>query len=155
MRDTELIAELAARLDREIPEVESMLDAFGQIVADRLADNDIVALEGWGQFELKKKAERYSADAESGKCGKLDRSGGSHASAGQPWWTGTCGVGAPDAVRIIVGKIHPHLQGESENPGECSASKRSPTNVQRRGRSGGNRRDGCGQGLWTRPLYPI
>ena len=64
MRDTELIAELAARLDREIPEVESMLDAF---VADRLADNDIVALEGWGQFELKKKAERYSADAESGK----------------------------------------------------------------------------------------
>ena len=41
--------------------------AFGQIVADRLADNDIVALEGWGQFELKKKAERYSADAESGK----------------------------------------------------------------------------------------
>ena len=44
-----MIAELAARLDREIPEVESMLDAFGQIVADRLADNDIVALEGWGQ----------------------------------------------------------------------------------------------------------
>ena len=42
MRDTELIAELDARLD-------------------------IVALEGWGQFELKKKAERYSADAESGK----------------------------------------------------------------------------------------
>ena len=67
MRDTELIAELAARLDREIPEVENMLDVFGQIVADRLADNDIVALEGWGQFELKKKAERYSADAESGK----------------------------------------------------------------------------------------
>ncbi|PNE24855.1 DNA-binding protein [Tannerella sp. oral taxon 808] len=67
MKDTELIAELAARLDREIPEVESLLDAFGQVVADRLTDNDIVVMEGWGQFELKKKLERYTADAESGK----------------------------------------------------------------------------------------
>ena len=67
MRDTELIAELAARLDREIPEVESMLDAFGQVVADRLTDNDIVVLEGWGQFELKKKLEHYTTDAKSGK----------------------------------------------------------------------------------------
>lgn len=67
MKDTELITELAARLDREIPDVENMLEAFGQVVADRLMDNDIVVLEGWGQFELKKKPERYTADAESGK----------------------------------------------------------------------------------------
>ena len=44
-----------------------MLAAFGAVVGSKLADNDAVYLQGFGLFEVKKKAERISVNPASGK----------------------------------------------------------------------------------------
>ena len=61
MKDIELTTELSARLDWKKQDVETMLDALGEIIGDKLSQNDIVSLQGLGQFESRKKAERISA----------------------------------------------------------------------------------------------
>jgi len=61
MRDFEFITELAVRLNWEKQEVENMLDVMGEVIGEKLSQNDIVSLHGFGQFESRKKAERISA----------------------------------------------------------------------------------------------
>ena len=61
MKDIELTNELAIRLNWEKQKVESMLDALGEIIGDKLSQNDVISLHGFGQFEARKKAERISA----------------------------------------------------------------------------------------------
>ena len=60
MKDIELTTELSVRLNWQKQEVETMLDAVGEIIGDNLAQNDIISLHGFGQFESRKKAERIS-----------------------------------------------------------------------------------------------
>ena len=57
MKNKELITELSVKL----------LAAFGAVVGSKLADNDAVYLQGFGLFEVKKKAERISVNPASGK----------------------------------------------------------------------------------------
>ena len=60
MKEIELTTELAVRLNWEKQEVETMLDALGEIIGEKLAQSDIISLQGFGQFESRKKAERIS-----------------------------------------------------------------------------------------------
>lgn len=62
MKNKELITELSNRLGWNIGEVNDILATFTSIVANRLLDDDIVSLQGFGQFEVKKKAERISVN---------------------------------------------------------------------------------------------
>ena len=62
MKNIELISELSSRLHWEQEETERMMDAFCEVIGDKLASSDIVSLHGLGQFEAKKKDERFLAN---------------------------------------------------------------------------------------------
>ena len=63
MKNKELITELANRMDWTSKEVSDMLSAL----SSKLVDNDTIYLQGFGQFEVKKKAERISVNPANGK----------------------------------------------------------------------------------------
>lgn len=67
MKNKELITELAARMEWTSQEVSEMLAALGSVVSTKLVDNDTVYLQGFGQFEVKKKGERISVNPANGK----------------------------------------------------------------------------------------
>lgn len=67
MKNKELITELSTRLGWTSKEVTEMLSAFGAVVGSKLVDNDTVYLQGFGQFDVKKKAERISVNPATGK----------------------------------------------------------------------------------------
>ena len=67
MKEVELIAELSVRLNWEKKDIETMLVALGDIIGNKLAVSDIISLHGLGQFEAKKKSERFSANPINGK----------------------------------------------------------------------------------------
>jgi DNA-binding protein HU-beta len=60
MKDIELTTALAVRFNWGKEDVEIMLDALGEIIGEKLSQNDIISLHGLGQFESRKKAERIS-----------------------------------------------------------------------------------------------
>ena len=59
MKNKELVTELAARMGWTAQEVAETLSV--------LVDNDTIYLQGFGQFEVKKKAERISVNPSNGK----------------------------------------------------------------------------------------
>ena len=67
MKNKELITELASRLGWTAQEVTDTLSVLSSVVSSRLVDTDIVYLQGFGQFEVKKKAERISVNPSNGK----------------------------------------------------------------------------------------
>ena len=67
MSEIDLITELSVRLDRNKQDIETMLVALGDIIGTKLANNDMISLPGLGQFEAKKKAERFSANPSNSK----------------------------------------------------------------------------------------
>lgn len=67
MKESEVLQELSVRLNCEKSDVEIMLAAFGETLGDILSNNDVVNLQGLGQFESKKKSERVSANPTNGK----------------------------------------------------------------------------------------
>ena len=71
MKNKELVTELALcsgdndyRIPRHYAETLSVLSS---VVSSRLVDNDTIYLQGFGQFEVKKKAERISVNPSNGK----------------------------------------------------------------------------------------
>ena len=60
MKNKELVTELAARMGWTAQEVAETLSVLSSVVSSRLVDNDTIYLQGFGQFEVKKKAERIS-----------------------------------------------------------------------------------------------
>lgn len=67
MKNKELITELSAKLGWTVKEVTEMMSAFTTLVGSRLTDNDTVYLQGFGLFDVKKKAERISVNPTNGK----------------------------------------------------------------------------------------
>jgi len=61
MKEVDLNTELAVRLEWEKKDIETMLFALGEVIGDKLSQSDIINLQGLGQFEARKKAERMSA----------------------------------------------------------------------------------------------
>jgi len=67
MNEIELITELSVRLDRNKQDIETILVALGDMIGNKLANNDMISLPGLGQFEARKKAERFSANPSNSK----------------------------------------------------------------------------------------
>ena len=67
MKNKELVTELATRLGWTAQEVTETLSVLGSVGSSRLVDNDTIYLQGFGQFEVKKKAERISVNPANGK----------------------------------------------------------------------------------------
>ena len=67
MKNKELVTELAARMGWTAQEVTETLSVLSSVVSSRLVDNDTIYLQGFGQFEVKKKAERISVNTSNGK----------------------------------------------------------------------------------------
>lgn len=67
MKNKELIAELSNRLGWTVQEVTDTLSVLSSVVSSRLVDNDTIYLQGFGAFEVKKKAERISVNPANGK----------------------------------------------------------------------------------------
>ena len=67
MKNKELVTELAARMGWTAQEVAETLSVLSSVVSSRLVDNDTIYLQGFGQFEVKKKAERISVNPSNGK----------------------------------------------------------------------------------------
>ena len=67
MNNKELTAELSKRMGWTSQEVADALSALSTVVSSRLVDNDTVYLQGFGQFEVKKKMERVSVNPANGK----------------------------------------------------------------------------------------
>jgi DNA-binding protein HU-beta len=67
MKNKELIKELSNRLNWNSDDVSNVISKLGVVVSERLADKDVVYLEGLGQFETRKKGERISANPANGK----------------------------------------------------------------------------------------
>lgn len=62
MKHKEVTTELSNRLGWTSQEVTDMLSALSSIIGAKLVDNDTVYLQGFGQFESKKKLERISVN---------------------------------------------------------------------------------------------
>ncbi|MDR1938961.1 MAG: HU family DNA-binding protein [Tannerellaceae bacterium] len=67
MKNKELIKELSNRLNWTSGDVSDAISKLGDLISSRLADDDIVYLEGLGQFEPRKKGERISVNPANGK----------------------------------------------------------------------------------------
>lgn len=67
MKSKELITELSDRLEWTSQDVTEMLSALSAVMSSKLIDNDQIYLQGFGQFEIKKKAERISVNPTNGK----------------------------------------------------------------------------------------
>lgn len=62
MKSKEFIAALSKRLGWSTSDVNTMLTDFSTVVGAKLADDDIISWQGFGQFEIKKKMERISVN---------------------------------------------------------------------------------------------
>lgn len=58
MNNKEFINALAARLDLNAKEVQSLTKTFTNELADKLDEGRVLAIQGFGNFEVKKKLER-------------------------------------------------------------------------------------------------
>ena len=67
MKNKELIAEMANRSGWTMKEVSDVLADLSVLISSRLVDNDTICFPGFGQFEVKKKAERISVNPANGK----------------------------------------------------------------------------------------
>ena len=65
MNKTELSFSIANRVGLTQANVENVLEAFTEIVTDRLADGEKVQLFGFGTFDIKEKAPRIVANLQN------------------------------------------------------------------------------------------
>ena len=58
MNKTDLVKEIARRVDKPIAEVGQIINCFMDVVGDKLQEGEKVSLIGFGTFETKESAER-------------------------------------------------------------------------------------------------
>lgn len=67
MNSKEFFEELSCRLRREEKDVEQLLSSFTEIMTEKLLEGKVVALDGFGVFEVKKEKERIAFNPVSGQ----------------------------------------------------------------------------------------
>ncbi|WP_455593082.1 HU family DNA-binding protein [Bacteroides sp.] len=60
MNNKEFTSELSRRLGYTLKDTSELMSSMLTTMADRLQDSNVVAIQGFGSFEVKKKAERIS-----------------------------------------------------------------------------------------------
>jgi DNA-binding protein HU-beta len=66
MKNKDLLKELSSRMNWASGEVSDMVSELGSIISTKLSEGDTVYLDGFGQFETKKKGERISVNPANG-----------------------------------------------------------------------------------------
>lgn len=67
MNNKELISELSKQLKWSSKDTADMVALLSSTISSRLVDNDIVYFQTFGQFEVKKRAERITVNPVTGK----------------------------------------------------------------------------------------
>jgi len=67
MNNKELVTLLANEMKWSTDETSRTLATLGSVITKNLRDNNTVAIQGFGQFEVKKKNERISVNPSNGK----------------------------------------------------------------------------------------
>ena len=62
MNNKELISELSRRLGYTAKETTSLLEGTVSAIAGQLQENNILSIQGFGSFEVRKKSERISVN---------------------------------------------------------------------------------------------
>lgn len=60
MNNKEFTSELSRRLGYTLKDTSELMSSMLTTMTDRLQDSNVVAIQGFGSFEVKKKAERIS-----------------------------------------------------------------------------------------------
>lgn len=61
------IETLSQNMSRSKPEVQNLISAFSNVLADKCSAMDTVAIPGFGAFEPRKRGERISVNPATGK----------------------------------------------------------------------------------------
>ncbi|MDR3194036.1 MAG: HU family DNA-binding protein [Tannerella sp.] len=69
MKEVELTAELSLRLNWKKQKVDDMLVALGNVMGEQLGDLNSICIRGLGDFEVRKKVERFFSNPENGRAG--------------------------------------------------------------------------------------
>ncbi len=67
MNNKEFVSKLAQRCKLNITEANSNIEAFINILTDRLKDNDQINISGFGVFDVKLRRERLSVNPKTGQ----------------------------------------------------------------------------------------
>lgn len=67
MNKTELISAMAEKAEISKKDVEKVINAFTNVVADTLVDGDKVAITGFGTFEVTERATRTGRNPQTGE----------------------------------------------------------------------------------------
>ncbi len=68
MNKVELIGAVASKSEISKKDVEKVINAFTNVVADTLVDGDKVAITGFGTFEVVERAERQGRNPTTGEA---------------------------------------------------------------------------------------
>lgn len=68
MNKVELIGAVASKSEISKKDVEKVINAFTNVVADALVDGDKVAITGFGTFEVVERAERQGRNPATGEA---------------------------------------------------------------------------------------
>ena len=93
--------------------------------------------------------------AEAGEGGVLDRTGAGHTGTDQAQGPHAVFVGALNAVGVVVGVVHAHLQEKRDQEGQKGVKRLEFANLVGSSRAGNNGGDGKRQGAQARAFNPL
>lgn len=67
MNNKEFVGKLAQRNKMSVAEVSATIEAFVELLTDRLKENDQINISGFGVFEVKMRRERISVNPKTGQ----------------------------------------------------------------------------------------
>ena len=67
MESKEFVSRLAKKMDREVKDINVLIDGLSQVFKDNLSKLDSIALPGFGEFSAIKEDETISIDRSTGK----------------------------------------------------------------------------------------
>ena len=97
----------------------------------------------------------HAGHREAAERGVPDLPGRGHARRDQPDRADPHLVGAADPVAVVVGVVHPDLQGQGDDQGQDAAPQREVAVAEGDPGPHHDRDDRGGQGTWPRPIDPV